>query len=197
MLEKDKCLKKINLLIIFFIICFSKNLVAENISAKLINYNKSLKHSSALFIQTNGESIEEGVIYFGDERIKIDYIKPTKLTLILSEKKGVYINHELKESQYFNTNKSYVRFFFKVFNKNKFTDKSNIMVTENTIEISESVDLDNNFYNIKIMYENDPIKLIKIKVLNDGETLDLGFFNYNIEEKFRKNFFSMVDPYLH
>ena len=197
MLEKDKCLKKINLLVIFFIICFSKSLVAENISAKLINYNKSLKNSSALFIQTNGESIEEGVIYFGDERIKIDYIKPIKLTLILSEKKGVYINHELKESQYFNTNKSYVRFFFKVFNKNKFTDKSNIMVTENTIEISESVNLDNSFYNIKIIYENDPIKLRKIKILNGGETLDLGFFNYNIEEKFRKNFFSMVDPYLH
>ena len=197
MLEKDKCLKKINLLVIFLIICFSKNLVAENISAKLINYNKSLKNSSALFIQTNGESVEEGVIYFGDERIKIDYIKPTKLTLILSEKKGVYINHELKESQYFNTNKSYVRVFFKIFNKNKFTDKSNITVSENTIQISESVDLDNNFYNIKIMYENDPIKLRKIKVLNGGEMLDLGFFNFNIEKKFRKNFFSMVDPYLH
>jgi len=197
MLEKDKCLKKINLLVIFLIICFSKNLVAENISAKLINYNKNLKNSSALFIQTNGESVEEGVIYFGDERIKIDYIKPTKLTLILSEKKGVYINHELKESQYFNTNKSYVRVFFKIFNKNKFTDKSNITVSENTIQISESVDLDNNFYNIKIMYENDPIKLRKIKVLNGGEMLDLGFFNFNIEKKFRKNFFSMVDPYLH
>jgi hypothetical protein len=197
MLEKDKCLKKINLLIIFFIICFSKSLVAENISTKLINYNKSLKHSSALFIQTNGESIEEGVIYFGDERIKIDYIKPTKLTLILSEKKGVYINHELKESQYFNTNKSYVRVFFKIFNKKKFTDKSDILVSENTIEISESVDLNNNFYNIKIIYENNPIKLRKIKILNGGETLELGFFNYNIEEKFRKNFFSMVDPYLH
>lgn len=197
MLEKDKCLKKINLLVIFLIICFSKNLVAENISAKLINYNKNLKNSSALFIQTNGESVEEGVIYFGDERIKIDYIKPTKLTLILSEKKGVYINHELKESQYFNTNKSYVRVFFKIFNKNKFTDKLNITVSENTIQISESVDLDNNFYNIKIMYENDPIKLRKIKVLNGGEMLDLGFFNFNIEKKFRKNFFSMVDPYLH
>jgi len=197
MLEKDKCLKKINLLVIFLIICFSKNLVAENISAKLINYNKNLKNSSALFIQTNGESVEEGVIYFGDERIKIDYIKPTKLTLILSEKKGVYINHELKESQYFNTNKSYVRVFFKIFNKNKFSDKSNITVSENTIQISESVDLDNNFYNIKIMYENDPIKLRKIKVLNGGEMLDLGFFNFNIEKKFRKNFFSMVDPYLH
>ena len=197
MLEKDKCLKKINILVIFLIICFSKNLVAENISAKLINYNKNLKNSSALFIQTNGESVEEGVIYFGDERIKIDYIKPTKLTLILSEKKGVYINHELKESQYFNTNKSYVRVFFKIFNKNKFTDKSNIVVSENTIQISESVDLDNNFYNIKIMYENDPIKLRKIKVLNGGEMLDLGFFNFNIEKKFRKNFFSMVDPYLH
>ena len=197
MLEKDKCLKKINLLVIFLIICFSKNLVAENISAKLINYNKNLKNSSALFIQTNGESVEEGVIYFGDERIKIDYIKPTKLTLILSEKKGVYINHELKESQYFNTNKSYVRVFFKIFNKNKFTDKLNITVSENTIQISESVDLDNNFYNIKIMYENDPIKLRKIKVLNGDEMLDLGFFNFNIEKKFRKNFFSMVDPYLH
>jgi len=47
------------------------------------------------------------------------------------------------------------------------------------------------------MYENDPIKLRKIKVLNGGEMLDLGFFNFNIEKKFRKNFFSMVDPYLH
>ena len=38
-----------------------------------------------------------------DERIKIDYNNPEKLTIILSDKKGVYINHKLQESEFFLT----------------------------------------------------------------------------------------------
>ena len=109
MRAKDKFLEKINLLILIFILCFSHNLFAENIYKKIFNYNGELKNSSAYFIQTNTSYIQEGEIFFGDKRIKISYNKPRKLTIIMSEKKGIYINHELKESEFFVTKKSYIK----------------------------------------------------------------------------------------
>ena len=113
MLEKDKFLEKTSYLIFLIFIFFSKVLVAETTISKIINYNANLINSSALFIQNDGIEIQEGEIYFGSDRIKMDYKHPLNLTLVLSERKGVYINHNLKESQYFNTNKSFIRFFFK------------------------------------------------------------------------------------
>ncbi|MDA9621061.1 hypothetical protein N9S51_01940, partial [Pelagibacteraceae bacterium] len=95
MQAKDKFLEKINLIILVLSLCFSHNLCAENIYEKIFNYNDDLKNSSASFIQTNNNDVQEGVIFFGDKRIKIIYKNPNKLTIILSEKKGIYINHEL------------------------------------------------------------------------------------------------------
>ena len=83
MLEKDKFLEKINYLIILVINLFSQNLIAKTIISEILKYNNDLKNSSALFIQNDGESMEEGVIYFGIDRIKINYLKPKKLSLIL------------------------------------------------------------------------------------------------------------------
>ena len=126
MRAKDKFLEKISLILLIANLFFSNNLFAENINKKLINYNDKLKNSSAFFIQTNQNTIQEGVIFFGNKRIKIDYTKPQRLTLILSEKKGMYINHELKESQFFNTKKSYIKFFFDIFHSKKYTEKIKI-----------------------------------------------------------------------
>ena len=64
-------------------LCFSQTLRAEDIYEKIFNYNDQLKNSSVKFIQTNLNEIQEGVIYFGDERIKIIYTKPQKITIIL------------------------------------------------------------------------------------------------------------------
>ena len=111
MLEKDRYLKRINFFIIFLIIFFSSELIAEDEIFKLIDYNQSLKKSSALILQTSEDLISEGTIFFGEERIKVDYSSPNKITIIMS-KKGIYINHELQETQFFNTSKSYVKFFF-------------------------------------------------------------------------------------
>ena len=86
----------------------------ENFYDKIFNYNNELKNSSANFIQTNINHIQEGVIFFGDERIKINYNNPEKLTIILSDKKGIYINHELQESEFFGTRKSYIKNFFDI-----------------------------------------------------------------------------------
>ena len=194
MLEKDKFLEKINYLIILVVILFSQNLIAKTIVSEILKYNNDLKNSSALFIQNDGESMEEGVIYFGIDRIKINYLKPKKLSLILSEKKGMYTNHELKESQYFNTNKSYIKVFFKILKGDTFPEK--LEISQNFIQLNDSFVLNDDIYKINIIYENNPIKLRKIVVLENDQRLEIGFFNHNNLETFDKKFFSMINPYL-
>ncbi len=195
MREKDKFLEKTSFLIFLIFIFFSQKLVAETTISKILNYNASLINTSALFIQNDGTEIQEGKIYFGSNRIKIDYKYPQNLTLILSEKKGVYINHNLKESQYFNTNKSFIKFFFKLLKGNKFAEKPK--VEESLIKINDSLFLDEIFYQITILYEHKPIKIRKIIILEENQKLEISFFDHNSLEFFNKNFFSMIDPYLY
>jgi len=194
MLEKDKFLEKTSYLIFLICIFFSQILIAETTISKVLNYNSGLVNSSALFIQNDGIEIQEGEIYFGPDRIKIKYEYPQSLTIILSEKKGVYINHVLEESQYFNTNKSFIKFFFKLLNGTAFKEKP--LIEEGFIKISDSLVLDDNYYQISILYEHKPIKIRKIIILENNQNLEISFFDHKSSEVFDKKFFSMIDPYL-
>ena len=196
MRAKDKFLEKINFVIFFFVLSFSHNLYSENIYKKVYNYNDELKNSSAKFIQSSVNQVQEGEIFFGNKRIKIEYKYPQNLTIILSEKKGVYINHDLKETEFFFTKKSYVRVFFEIFHKKNYIRNMTIKNLGHQIEISENFQLDNNSFNIKLIYENDPIKLRRLKITGDDEKIQMGFFDHNKEGVFDKSFFSMIDPYL-
>ena len=191
---KDKFFEKTKLIIL--ILCFSQHLNAENIYDKIFNYNNELKNSSAKFMQTNTNHIQEGVIFFGNERIKINYNNPEKLTIILSDKKGVYINHELQESEFFITKKSYIKNFFDIIHNKNHLKKLSVEEVFDQIVISEDADLDNTFYTIRLIYENDPIKLRRLEIIGSEEKIQMGFFNHNKENIFDKNFFSMIDPYL-
>ena len=196
MQAKDKFLEKIKLLVFIFILCFSHKINAENTYEKIFDYNNSLKNSSANFIQTDINQLQEGKIYFGDQRIKINYNKPQKLTIILSEKKGIYTNHELKESEFFSTKKSYIKIFFDIFHKKKHIQNMAINQSTNQIKISEEVELNDNFFSIKVIYENDPIKLRRLEIIGNNEKIQIGFFDHSKENTFDKKFFSMIDPYL-
>ena len=196
MQAKDKFLEKVNLLILLITLCFSNALNAENIYKKIFNYNDRLKNSSVDFIQTNLNDIQEGVIFFGDKRIKIIYKKPQRITIILSEKKGLYINHELEESQFFPTKNSYIKFLFDVFHKKKYLEEIVVKKSNHEIIISEKIKLDDILYNITLIYENEPIKLRRLEIKNNDDKTQMGFFNHSLEKSFEKKFFSMVDPYL-
>jgi len=194
MLEKDRFLEKTSYLIFLILIFFPSILVGETTISKILNYNTNLVNSSAQFIQNDGTEIQEGKIYFGSDRIKINYKYPVNLTLILSERKGVYINHKIKESEYFNTNKSFIKFFFKLLKNSKFKEKPK--VEYNYIKIYDNFILNDVYYQITILYENNPIKIRKIIILEDNQNIEISFFNHNNLEFFDKKFFSMVDPYL-
>jgi hypothetical protein len=64
------------------------------------------------------------------------------------------------------------------------------------IVISEEAYLDNSFYTIRLIYENDPIKLRRLEIISGEEKIQMGFFNHKNENVFDRNFFSMIDPYL-
>ena len=194
MRAKDKFFEKTKLIIL--ILCFTQNLNAENLYEKIFNYNDALKNSSANFIQTNINYVQEGIIFFGGERIKIDYNNPEKLTIILSDKKGVYINHKLQESEFFITKKSYIKNFFDIIQKKNHLKNMSIKGVADQIIIYEEAYLDNTLYTIRLIYENDPIKLRRLEITSDDEKIQMGFFNHNKENVFDKSFFSMIDPYL-
>ena len=196
MLVKDKFLEKTNLIVLIISLCFSYNLYAEDIHEKIYNYNNTLKNSSANFIQTDNSDLQEGIIYFGNKRIKITYSNPQNITIILSEKKGIYTNHQLKESEFFSTKKSYIKIFFDIFNNKKFLEKTIMTRSNNQIEISESVELDNILYNIKLIYESNPIKLRRLEIIGNNDKVQMGFFDHKTRYTFDKNFFVMIDPYL-
>ena len=196
MQAKDKFLEKINLLIFFISLFFSHTICAEDINEKVFNYNDKLKNSSVDFIQTNINDIQEGIIFFGDKRIKINYKNPSKITIILSEKKGIYTNHELKESQFFATKNSYIKFFFDVFHKKKYLEDIIINQSDQKIEITEKIQINEISYNIKRVYENKPINLRRLEIINNNEKTQMGFFNHILEQDFESKFFSMIDPYL-
>ena len=193
---KDKFLEKTNLVILFISLCFSCAVSAENIFERINIYNEKLKKSSVNFIQTNINEIQEGIIFFGDDRIKIIYTKPQNITIILSEKKGIYINHELQESQFFRTKNSYINFFFNIFHNKKYLENTTIKELSDKIEIDEKINLDNVIYNIKLVYENNPIQLRRLEIIKNNEKTQMGFFNQSFEQKFEKKFFSMIDPYI-
>ena len=139
MLVKGRYLKKFNkFFFLSLVFLVSKTIVADSTKIELLNYNKSLDNSSALFIQSDGKTIQEGIIYVGHKRIKIDYTAPQKITIVISENKGMYVNHELMEAQYFNTNKSFIKIFFQLFTGINFFENSSINVSSDRILIENN-----------------------------------------------------------
>ena len=85
---------------IFFIIFFSKLATSgEKKINDLISYLNLLNNLSVSFIQDDIESISEGKISIGDKRVRIDYEAPSKILIVLSEKKGMYYNYDLDEDE--------------------------------------------------------------------------------------------------
>jgi hypothetical protein len=107
----------------------------------------------------------------------------------------MYINHELEEVEFFSTKKSYIKFFFDIFHKKNHIENMVLKNSNNKIEISEKVQLDNAFFYIRLIYENDPIKLRRLEITTDDEEIQMGFFNHKQENIFSKKFFSMIDPF--
>ena len=199
MRAKDRFLKKqINFLffgILFFIILFSKNTIGDEIKYKVANYVKNLNSFSSKFIQSNGASLEEGNIYIKDAKIRLDYFYPDR-SLIVSKKKGVYINHELKEESFFSTDSNFIKLFYDVFLDYNFF--SSLTFKENNREVifEKTILVDSKNTNLKIYFENKPLLLRKIIAKTENEIISISFSEHNYNGVFEESLFSFVPKYL-
>ena len=201
MLEKDRYLKKNNLnffIKIVFFLFFFDYVLANSLNEKgdIINYISNLENFSANFIQSDVNGVEEGIIYIGENRIKANYFYPSKITLVMENSKAMYVNHDLKEVEYFNPRNSSAGIFFDIFQNKLVLLESQIKIEKNSIILTNQTNYNGIFYNISVYFEKNPNILRKININYDDVNLNLSFFNHNFNNIFEKKFFSMVNPYL-
>ena len=198
-LVKGKYLKKQTnfkvLVLLFLAILFSKNLVGEELNLKINTYLQGLNSFSSNFIQTNGIDLEQGNIYIKDDMVRLDYTSPDR-TLKISKEKGVYINHELREEEFFSTKKNIVKIFYDIFLKNNFFSSLPPKKNKKEIVFEKIIELDSNKIHLKIFFEDSPLLLRKIISKTDNDFISISFYDHNYNRTFEEGFFSFVPIYL-
>ena len=197
MLEKDTYSKKIkfkNLFFFLFIFFNFKNALGEEVKKNIVDHINSLNNFSAKFIQSNESGIEEGIIYIGENRIKVEYKLPSKVTIIMDERKSMYFNKDLQEVEYFNTKKSEANIFFQILKNKNFLDDAKIKDGQKNIIVKKKYEFNEIIYLAELIFEQNPYLLSKIKVSFNETNYTISFFNHSFNQDFRKNFFSLVDP---
>ena len=199
--EKEVSLKKINkffisyIFIIFIVFSFSvKTLGNENINKKITNYLHNIKEFSSGFIQSNGKTIEEGKLYLKNNRLKINYISPSNIIIIITEKKGMYFNQDLEEVQYFNPRKSISKIFFQIFFDKYFFNDTNFHEKEKSLFISKTIIFESQEYNVTIIFEKSPLIIRKIQIQNAGNITTYSILDPNFNPILDDGFFSLVNP---
>ena len=144
MLGKEVFLKKnkINFFLIVictFIVC-SQAFSEENkkqVKVKLEKYLLNLSEISSDFMQINENQIQEGRFYIKRNRMRIEYLTPSKIVFVIKENKAMYFNVDLSEVQYFNPNKTVAEFFFNLFYKKNFLDDAEIVLSKDFFSLKK------------------------------------------------------------
>ena len=191
-------MKSIFLIFLFFTLLSSYK-IYSNTSDKIqtLNHLNSLKYFSASFLQNDGESLSEGKVYIGEKRVRAEYLKPTKILIILDEDKAMYYNYELDEDEFFNPKNTNAWFFYDTFRNPFFLEDSLIKVKNNEIILEKKgVDNEKKDFLLRIFFENKPLILRGIEVLINKEVIKLSIFNHNYNAEYDKDFFKLINPKL-
>ena len=182
-------------LLILFFFCVSKaNDSDENLS--VANYFISLENFSAQFIQTDGVSVEEGFIHIGENRLRVEYNKPSKILLIMDENKAMYHNYDLEETEFFNPENTSAWIFLEIFRNKDFFNDMNKTKNNNTITLLKKLTVNDVVYDLEIYFEDLPLVLRKIKLKYNEEYLEVSLSNHDFNAVFNKRFFKMINPKL-
>ncbi len=191
-------LKKNSILFFFIIaisILFSKKILAnlEN-ELVLIEYLNKLDNFSVFFVQSDGINISEGKISISKNRIRVDYLLPSKILIILDKNKAMYYNHDLDEDEFFDPKDTSAWFFFEVFNNKLFLQEAEFSLENNNIVLTKKGFNNDEEYVLKIYFENNPLIIRKISLEVSDTLIDLSFFNHNYNETFDEKAFKLINP---
>ena len=181
--------------LIFFLFLSYKAHSDTNIKAKVLDYLKSLNNFSGSFIQSDGISLSEGKVYIGNERVRAEYLFPTKILIILDEDKAMYYNYELEEEEFFNPKKTNAWFFYDIFRDQYFFKNSKIKIKDGELILERSgFNEEQEKYLIKVSFEKNPLILRKIEVFMNEDFIQLSLSNHNYNEEFDSKFFKLINP---
>ena len=193
--------KKINN---FFISCFfiififfsfsTRSLENENINKKITKYLYDIKEFSSGFMQSDGNTIEEGKFYLKNNRLKIKYINPSNIIIIITKNKAMYFNQDLEEVQYFNPHNSIANIFFQIFFDKFFFNDANFLERKKSLLIKKTIIFENQKYILSIIFEKSPLIIRKIKIQNGGNITTYSILDPNFNPIFDDSFFSLVNP---
>ena len=183
--------------IIIFILSSFKVESNSNIKIRTLDYLNSLQYFSASFIQNDNETLSEGKVYIGKERVRAEYLSPSKILIVLDEDKAMYYNYELEEDEFFNPKNTNAWFFYDIFRNPYFFVDSKIVVKDNEITLKKSgVNSEETKYLINVYFENNPLILRKIEVFINDEFLEISIFDHSYNEDFDESFFKLISPKL-
>tara|TARA_B110000438_G_scaffold303612_2_gene365974 strand:+ start:93 stop:698 length:606 start_codon:yes stop_codon:yes gene_type:complete len=185
----------------FFILIFLVNIKLVNASEnkkffqeKIYDYLSNTDSFSSNFLQASGKTIEEGSIYIDDKRIRVEYLKPSKIRIIMNNKKVMYFNIDLQEVEYFNPKESIAEIFYNIFYSSEFIKKSKVKNKKSFVVLEREVEVEGGKTHIHIFFEKQPFILRKIQIKRPNEVLSFGLFNIDHNSVFDEGFFSMVNP---
>ncbi len=192
---------KVSLYILFFsLILFYKTISAngeeENYKLKVIEYLSEINEFSSSFIQHDGNSYQEGEFFLKKNRLKIRYTFPTNIILVVKESNAMYFNVDLSEVQYFNPNNTAAEIFFDFFYNQKFLDKAEFFLENNSFSFAKTMTLNNETNNVEIFFEESPIKLRKIEIINAQGKTSFTIINPNYNPDLDDEIFSLANPLL-
>lgn len=190
-------LRKNKIIIFLFLIFFSNKLVSQDIKiTNLTNYIDGLMGFSATFIQESENIINEGQLFIGNNRVRVEYYNPSKILIILDDNKAMYYNYDLDEVEFFNPKNTAAWYFFEIFKNKQFLIESKISSKNKNIIISKSGINDEVNYDLNIYFEEIPVVLRKIELITGGENFIISLSNHNYNEVFDKKFFKLINPKL-
>ena len=188
--------KYINYYFIIFFLFISLKVNSDTaLKNKAINYLGSLKNFSSSFIQNDGENLSEGSVYIGEKRVRAEYLYPTKILIILDQNKAMYYNYDLEEDEFFNPKDTSAWFFYDIFRNPIFFEDGLFKVKNNELILEKTgIDKDNNNFNIRVYFENNPLVLRAVEVFINEEFLRMSIYDHNYNEEFDKDFFKLINP---
>ena len=194
MQAKDMYLK--NKIIFVTIIFFFSELAygQDDSDYKIINYLKNLKFFSASFLQEENDTLSNGKLFIGNDRIRVEYESPTKILMIFTGDKAMYYDYELEEIEFFNPKSTMAWFFYDIFNNPNFIQNSEREISENYIIFKKDGSNDFGNFVVKIYFEIKPIVIRKVVLISESLSLNISIFDHVYNEKFNKNFFKLINP---
>ena len=191
---------KFNLKIFLFLIFLSKILSAEEneilIKNKISDYLTKTAEFSSKFIQTNDEMLQEGKFFIKRNRLRIEYVSPSKLIIIVKENNAMYYNVDLEEVQYFNPKNTIAEIFFNLFYDLSFLDEVEISLNKTHFTLTKEQEIDEENNVIKIIFERSPLIMRKIEVRNSNGVTTFGIIDQNYNPELDDKIFSLANPLL-